>query len=82
MITINYNTADWTLGTDGWYYYTGAVAVGAETTPLFSDYTLSTAMDNAYASTSATIKVYAEGVQSANNGTASTSAAGWPVPTP
>ena len=41
-----YNTNDWVLHTDGYYYYTKVLAAGADTTPVFDSIVIPTALTN------------------------------------
>jgi len=63
---------------DGWYYYNEAVKTGAETEALFEEVVFSGPnMGNEYQNCTVTIDVYAQAVQSANNGETALEAAGW-----
>lgn len=86
-IEINYNTGSgatqWTLGTDGNYYYNGIVApqgeTGDETAQLFSTVTFDLEdTDNTYQGATVTITLDAQAVQSGNNGATVMAAGGWP----
>ena len=77
LVTLDLNTIDWTLK-DGYYYYNNVLAADAETEPLFTKVTFSTAMGNLYKNATAEIDVTAQAVQYANNGTTVDQAAGWP----
>lgn len=70
---------DWTLGTDGWYYYTKPLEGGKNTTPALKTVTFATSMGNAYQGATATVDVLAQAVQCANNGTSAQTASGWPA---
>lgn len=77
---IDFNTEDWTLRPDGYYYYNNVVAAGAETTRLFDEVKIAGRMDNAYLGKTLTIQVDAEAVQSENNpADAPWLVAGWPA---
>ena len=39
MVALNINTADWTAGADGYYYYNVALAPGETTAPVFTTVT-------------------------------------------
>ncbi len=78
-ITPQYNTADWTAGADGWYYYNAALAPEAVTPPLFETVTFSLDLGNDYADAKVQVAVSLEAVQSVNNGASALLAAGWPA---
>lgn len=68
-ITINYDTANWTLNIDGFWYYNKVVAKGESTTPLFTTITGVTdadgkALENIKAIGDFEITLYQEAVQS------------------
>ena len=73
------NTADWTLGSDGYYYYHKALAAGETTTPVITSVTFDVAMGNEYQGAKATVDIVAEAVQKANNGDTVKDAKGWPA---
>ncbi len=75
-VHLNIDTKNWTHE-GGWYYYNTAVGAGDETANLFDTVTFSPAMDNAYQGCTTNINIYAEAVQTANNGAKPTEAAGW-----
>ena len=77
LVTMDLNTTAWTLGSDGYYYYT-VLQPGATTAPLFTAVTFDTSMGNMYQNSVAYIDVYAAAVQTAHNGAAVMEAAGWP----
>lgn len=77
---IDFNSTDWTLRPDGYYYYNSVVEVGAETTRLFDQVKIAGSMDNAYLGKTLSLTVDAEAVQSENNpADAPWLAAGWPA---
>lgn len=78
LVMMDVNTADWTQGADGYYYYNVALQPGAQTEPLFTTVTFDTSMGNMYQDSTAYIDVYAAAVQTANNGATVVEAAGWP----
>lgn len=78
VLELDINTADWKLK-DGWYYFTKSVKPGEKTTPLFTTVKFAEATNNDYQNATVTIDVYAEAVQSKNNGTSWDTAAGWPT---
>ncbi len=73
-ITLDFDTVNWEEGTDGYYYYNGALAPGATTEPLFSSVTFDENMGNEYQNSTANINVTAYATQVANNGTDAMSA--------
>ena len=72
-------TDDWTER-DGYYYYNKPLKPGEVTTPVFTAVTFDAAMGNEYQNAKATVDVYAQAVQTANNGATALEAAGWPNP--
>ena len=68
----------WTKGEDGWWYYDQKLAAGDTTTPLFEEVVFAGDMGNAYQGGTAVVSVYAQAVQSDNNGDSALNAAGWP----
>lgn len=79
LIKLDINTTEWIDGGDGYYYYTLPVKPGEVTTPIFTTVTFEAAMGNEYQNSAAHVKVDAQAVQTANNGTTVTEAAGWPA---
>ena len=79
LITLNFNTEDWTDGGDGYWYYNKVLKDGWTTEPLFTTVTFSTEMDNMYQGSTANVDVAAQAVQAANNGDSALTAAGWPA---
>lgn len=78
VITMDYDTQSWTEK-DGWWYYNASVK--DETAPLFTTVTFSgEEMGNEFMDTTITIDVYAQAVQTANNGATALEANGWPKP--
>ena len=63
---------------DGYYYYKQPVASGELTAALFNAVTFSKDMDNTYQNCTANIEIYAQAVQTANNGATVLEAKGWP----
>ena len=62
-----------------WYYYADALSAEEITEPLFSEVVFDGAsMTNDYQNCTVEVIVYAQAVQSANNGDTPTTAAGWP----
>lgn len=79
LIKLGLNTTDWTLGTDGYYYYNKALKPGETTAPILTDVTFAAAMGNEYQNAAATVDISAQAVQTANNGTSALTASGWPA---
>ena len=69
LVSLDINTADWTLGKDGFYYYNTALKPGEVTADE---------MGNEYQNAAAAVDVAAQAVQTANNGASALDAAGWP----
>lgn len=80
FVELNINEDDWTLR-DGYYYYNTALAAGKTTEPLFTTVRFNVNMNNDYQNSTATVDVYAQAVQTANNGSTALTAAGWPETT-
>lgn len=78
-ISLNIDTANWQLGSDGWYYYSTAVEKSTQTGPLFTEVTLLPDTGNDYMDADVSIEVIAQAVQKANNGATVWQAAGWPA---
>lgn len=69
-VSVNYNTEDWTLGEDGYYYYMkdgGVVKPGEVTTPLFTYVTFDKTMPNEYQNCKVYMDIEAQATQSKNN---------------
>lgn len=82
VFTIVVNTENWLTKpeNDGWLYYDSAVPTDESTTPLFTEVLFSGInMTNEYQHCTVEINVYAQGVQSANNGSSALEAVGWPA---
>ena len=77
-IVLDINTEAWTEQ-DGWYYYNGALAAGAQSVPLFTTVTLAPEMGNEYQLSTIVVNVVAQAVQSGNNGQSALTAQGWPA---
>jgi len=58
-----YNTTNWTLHTDGYYYYNGVLAAEATTEALFTQIVMPTDLENGDGKTTYDVKVFAEAVQ-------------------
>lgn len=78
LIQLDLNTKDWTLGEDGYYYYNVALKAGEVTEPIFTCVKFDKNMGNDYQEAEALVDVYAQAVQSANNGESALEAFGWP----
>ena len=79
LVELTLNTTDWTER-DGYSYYTKALKPGEVTAPIFTAVTFGTAMGNEYQNATATVDVFAQAVQTANNGATVLDAQGWPKP--
>lgn len=78
LLTIDYNTAEWTERGD-FYYYNRVLAPEAKTEPLFTKVAFSGAMGNMYQNSTASVYVYAQATQVDNNGDNVFEANGWPT---
>lgn len=78
LLSLDLNTADWIDKGDGYYYYKYSVAPSNTTAPIFTKVTFDSAMNNEYQNSVAHVKVDAQAVQTANNGSNVTAAVGWP----
>lgn len=78
LVTLDYNTTDWTRGEDGYFYYNKVLKPGEVTEPIFTNVAFSGAMDNAYQGAQVVVDVAAQAVQTAHNGSTVTDAKGWP----
>ena len=81
IVTVAVNGEHWQQKTDelNWWYYTDAVATGVATEPLFTEVVFDGPnMTNEYQNCTVEINVYAQAVQTANNGDSALEAAGWP----
>ncbi len=72
------DSSKWTLK-DGWYYYHAPVAPGAVTDVLFDEVKFAPEMGNTYRNCKANLSIYAQAVQTANNGNTALNAMGWPT---
>lgn len=79
LVKPDVNTADWTEGEDGYFYYKEALKPGETTAPVLNSVTFDVAMGNEYQGATATVTVTAQAVQTANNGTSAQTASGWPA---
>lgn len=67
-------------GDTQWWYYVEPVATGEATEALFTEVVFDGPnMTNEYQNCTVAVVVYAQGVQTANNGRTALEAAGWPV---
>ena len=78
LISLDFNNDDWTLGTDGFYYYKQALESGEITDHLFTTISFDATMSNIYQNSKATVDVKVYAVQVANNGSNVLEAQGWP----
>ena len=78
LVELNLNDTDWKLGQDGYYYYNQALKPGEVTKPIFTTVTFDAAMGNEYQNATASVDVFAQAVQTANNGASAMTANGWP----
>ena len=81
VLSIDFDTANWTQQGDYWYYNRVLEAEAGATTPnLFENVTFAGEdMDNIYQGSTVTVTVRAEAVQSANNTNSALTAGGWPT---
>ena len=68
----------WIDGGNGYYYYSKPVAPKHFTTELLEEVTFAPQMGNEYQNCKANLVVYAQAVQTANNGSTVQDAKGWP----
>lgn len=66
LVELNLNDTDW-IPDGEYYYYKNALKPGETTTPIFTSVTFKAAMGNEYQDAKATVDVYAQAVQTANN---------------
>ena len=79
VVAIDFDNEKWTLK-DGWWHYNEILPAGETTAPLFEHVTFAgSEMGNAYQDCEVTVDVYAQAVQSDNNGSSALEAAGWPA---
>ena len=78
LVELNLNDTDWELGQDGYYYYNQALKPNAVTEPIFTAVTFNANMGNEYQNATASVDVFAQAVQKANNGATVMDAQGWP----
>lgn len=65
LVSVNYNTADWEQGSDGYWYYKKPLAKGELTTDLFTTLTFSAEMTEEQIQ-DFDVYIYAEAVQQGN----------------
>ena len=81
IVTVAVNGEHWQQKTNemNWWYYNTAVATGGVTEPLFTEVVFDGPnMTNEYQNCTVEVIVYAQAVQTANNGDSALEAAGWP----
>lgn len=78
LVKLDIDTTNWTEK-DGWYYYNEQLPADKVTAPIFTTVTFDTTMGNEYKNSKATVTVYAQAVQSDNNGNTVLTAQGWPA---
>ena len=79
LVTLDFNTAYWTDGEDGYWYYNAEVPSGEVTEPFFTTVSFDIEMDNKYQNSIVVIDIDAQAVQTANNGATVMDAQGWPL---
>ena len=77
LVELVCNTADWTEK-DGYYYYNKVLKPGEVTAPVCTAVSFHADMSNAYQNATATIDIFAQATQRANNGNTAMDAQGWP----
>ena len=77
LIAFDLNTEHW-IERDRFYYYTGELAPGQTTEPLFTAVSFASAMSNQYQDSKAILSVNDYATQTAHNGSTVWEAAGWP----
>ena len=76
LVTLNINEDYW-MEKDGFYFYKRILRPGQKTAPLYTEVGFAPEMGNEYMNARVEIRVLAQAVQSANNGTDATLALGW-----
>lgn len=79
FLTMDWNSADWKDGGDGFFYYKHVVKPGERTTPLYKKFSIDKSVDNTYKKSEISVSVTLHGVQADHNGEGALTAAGWPV---
>ena len=77
LVELKLNTVDWTEK-DGYYYYNKILKPGEITAPIFTAVSFAADMGDEYQDAAATVDVFAQAVQTANNGDTVLTAQGWP----
>lgn len=77
LVELKLNTVDWTEK-DGYYYYNKILKPGEVTAPVFTSVSFAADMGDEYQNATATVDVFAQAVQTANNGATVMDAQGWP----
>ena len=77
LVELKLNTVDWTEK-DGYYYYNKILKPGEITAPVFTSVSFAADMGDEYQDAAATVDVFAQAVQIANNGDTVLTAQGWP----
>lgn len=79
LMTMDFDRDNWIDGEDGYFYYVTPLEAGNTTEPLFAAVSFDGNMSNDYQNCKAKVDVKAYAVQTANNGTTVSEAAGWPL---
>lgn len=77
-VILDIDTENWKPKEDGYYYYQKALAADELTEPIFTSVLFDRSMNNDYQNSTASVDVFAEAVQTANNGANAEEASGWP----
>ena len=77
LVELKLNTIDWTEK-DGYYYYNKFLKPGEITAPVFTSVSFAADMGDEYQDATAAVDVFAQAVQTANNGDTVMTAQGWP----
>ena len=77
LFICDFNTDEWTLGDDGYWYYNATLKAGEITKPLFRSITFASEMDNSYANSTIMFEITVNAVQKNSNGTSPMEAV-WP----
>ena len=78
LVTMDFNSSDWTKSGE-YYYYNTPVVPGEITAPLFNKVVFDGEMGNMYQNSNLRINIDAQATQVKNNGTDVFTAAGWPA---
>lgn len=79
LIRLDLNESAWTLGDDGYLYYNQPLQPNEVTAPIFTSVQFDASMGNLYQKAKVTVDVFAQAVQTANNGESALTAQGWPA---